>query len=192
MNLNDLNNDIYDMFIGDESPEGSWAQPGWFGKHATIMFIGQNPGMPKVYEPFKHRKNQEIYLHYVKNSPTGSFISNIIKLLNLDWDDIAYTNIVKVPTKNNNIPSKALVQDYLPILRNQISLVQPKLIVAFGRFAGECLGMTTFYRVNDNYDGIPSTMIPHPSYISRLSNNDMKHERKLIMLTINTIQSCTQ
>jgi len=177
--LADLNNEIYSLFIGGESPFGCWNQPGWVGEKTKIMFIGQNPGMTKEYEPFEHKRNQEIYRHYVLMSPTGEFIDEILKNCNLTWDEITYTNLVKVPTRGNNTPSSALAQKYLPYLEKQITIIQPQFLVVFGKFAGYWFGMEEFYMIR-HYKNIFMTMMPHPSYLLRFGTKELKQELKKI------------
>ena len=112
-------------------------------------------------------RNGEIsYKELIKRSLIGKFLSNII-----DLDSISFTNIVKIPTINNEIPSKELSDIFWPITERQIELLKPELIVCLGKYAGSFLGLDVFYK-KSKFKEIPTVMIPHPSAILRMKNSD--------------------
>lgn len=165
MNLKDFNQSIYDTRFGELPPSGSWPQPGWFGKNAFITFIGQNPGSPRIDEPFEHGRNQETYLNWMCLSPTGRLIKEAIEMSGLTWDDVAYTNIVKSPTPGNRGLTESEITYYKPRLVTQMNLLQPKKIILFGRFSSDNF---PHEQMAFNYS---HKNVYHPSYVLRIGKS---------------------
>lgn len=173
--LQNINNEIYDTHIGSLPPAGSWPQPGWFGKNARIAFIGQNPGLPKIDEPFEHERNQDTYLRHVAQSPTGKVIHRIIEEAGLTWDDVVYTNLVKCPTPENRKPFDFEVEYYKRYLKQQFECLSISLIIIFGKPAAE--GLLGDVSVPNKFMGISTDWNQqscdifaayHPSYVLRI------------------------
>jgi uracil-DNA glycosylase len=144
-------------------------QIGFFNGN-KILFVGQNPGMPytpktkketeKIILSNNWRQAEVMYQEMIKSSKIGKFIGKIIKD---DWDSISFTNIVKIPTIGNAAPSQKLIDDFKHILKCQIMILEPKLIVCLGKVAGSQFGLTQFETVT--FEGESRvTMIPHSSY----------------------------
>ncbi len=165
MTLESLNEEIYNAKFRDIPAKGYWNQPGWFGSNAGIIFVGQNPGVPHKDEPFEHNRNQKVYLDCVKKSPTGKLISECISGADLSWDDVAYTNIVKSPTRDNRQPRADEINFYLPYTIAQLKLIKPKKVVLFGKLAQESI-----HSLIPELNETKFLHIYHPSYVLRIGN----------------------
>lgn len=110
-------------------------QPGyWKGE---ILFIFQNPAVPR---PNKWQDNvlRDIkssavdvniaYKSTLQNSRLGTFIND----LELKWDDISISNIVKCPTKGNKLPSYQCIENCKKYIVEQIAILKPKLVILCG------------------------------------------------------------
>ena len=100
--------------------------PGYFGKaydSATdILFVAQNPG-----KPVKSRVDEEQYVEglalderiarYGETLKSYYATSNIVRTLNISWEHMAWTNVVKCPTNDNRMITQKEVNLCLPYLR---------------------------------------------------------------------------
>ncbi|MEK6880588.1 MAG: uracil-DNA glycosylase family protein, partial [Nanoarchaeota archaeon] len=162
--------------------ENNDLQLGFF-KNNFILFVGQNPGNPfndKTREltqnviTEREFKDFEIeYFNNIYNSIMGDFLKSLV---GESWNHISFTNIVKVPTLDNSEPSQELIDNFFPITKKQINLLQPNLVVLIGKFAGKQFGIENFYEFK-KIDNIDYFLIPHPSYINRL---DVKEREDII------------
>lgn len=94
---------------------------------AEIMFIGEAPGAQedKTGEPFVGR--------------AGKLFDKMLAAIDLDRNKVYITNVVKCrPPKNRN-PKPDEIKKCLPCLLKQIAIVQPKIICALGKVAGNTL-----------------------------------------------------
>ena len=147
-------------------------QLGFFNDN-NILFIGQNPGTPfnavsKQIEK-EHTSNktfaeyEKIYEENIKKCRIGTVIA---KIINNKYYKISLTNIVKIPTVNNDVPSQYDIDEFMPILQMQIELLQPKLIICLGKFAGKQFELDKYYVIK-LYNKSLITLFYHPSYILR-------------------------
>lgn len=92
---------------------------------AKIMFIGEAPGAQEAESgrPFVGR--------------AGKHLDSLLSSIDLRREDVYITNIVKDRPPNNRNPHAAEIQIYSPFLRQQINIIQPKIIATLGRFAME-------------------------------------------------------
>jgi len=97
--------------IGEGNPE------------AKIMFIGEAPGRQEALKgrPFV--------------GAAGKVLDGLLESIGLDRPDVYITNIVKDRPPENRDPQKQEIALYAPFLRQQIEIIQPKVIVTLGRFA---------------------------------------------------------
>ena len=134
--------------------------------NADIMFIGEAPG---YYE------DQE-GLPFVGKS--GKVLEDAIYELELE-KDVFYTNVVRCRPEGNRDPSLTEIEACSEYLNAEINIINPKLIVAVGRFAGnalykpdEPLTMRELYEIEftieNRFGPIPVISIYHPSYLLRL------------------------
>ena len=144
---------------------------------AEIVFCGEAPGEQeaKQGEPFV--------------GPAGQLLDKIIGAMGLSRADVYISNICNwrpehnSPTGNRK-PVPAEMAYCLPFLIGQLSIVQPKLIVALGKTAVEGLLGTaapkSITRARGNwadFHGTPVMLTFHPSYL--LHNDSRQTKREL-------------
>ena len=86
--------------------------------------------------------------------------------------DVYIANILKSRPPGNRNPEPGEVATCSPYLRRQIELLQPKLIVAMGRFAVQTLLNTeatigSLRGAVHRYHGVPLVVTYHPAYLLR-------------------------
>ena len=128
--------------------------------HSTLMFIGEGPGADEDAQgkPFVGR--------------AGRLLTKMVNTVGIERTDVYITNIVKCrPPKNRN-PTPAEISCCLPIVKQQIELLNPKLIVTMGNVPTQTLipdlpGITKVHGRIMQYE--KWTMLPtyHPSYLLR-------------------------
>ena len=125
-----------------------------------IMFIGEGPGADEDSkgEPFVGR--------------AGRLLTKMISSIGIERDDVYITNIVKCRPPENRNPTPAEISCCLPIIKKQIEILNPKLIVTLGNiptktFITDALGITKAHGKIEHYE--KWTLLPtfHPSYLLR-------------------------
>ncbi|MFD0667868.1 uracil-DNA glycosylase [Ramlibacter sp. MAHUQ-53] len=103
----------------------------------------------------------------------GKLLDNMLRSIGLDRQHKVYiANVLKCRPPGNRNPEPAEVAQCEPFLRRQVALLQPKIIVAMGRFAVQSLlGSTEPLgklrgRVHE-YQGVPVVVTYHPAYLLR-------------------------
>jgi DNA polymerase len=101
--------------------------PGEGYAYAKIMLIGEAPGEweAKSGRPFV--------------GASGRLLDSLLQSIGLKRTDVFITNVVKDRPPDNRAPSAAEVKLYSPFLRQQIDIIQPRIIATLGRFAMEFL-----------------------------------------------------
>lgn len=95
--------------------------------NAEVIFIGEAPG----------KKEDEQGLPFV--GAAGKFLDEMLASINLKRPDIYITNIVKYRPPNNRDPLPEEKTAFLPYLKKQLLVIQPKIIVTLGRHSMETL-----------------------------------------------------
>jgi DNA polymerase len=103
----------------------------------------------------------------------GKLLDNMLGALGLDRRESVYiANVLKCRPPGNRNPQPEEVAQCEPFLRRQVELLQPKIILAMGRFAvqtllqsGEPIGRLRG-RVHQ-YNGVPVVVTYHPAYLLR-------------------------
>lgn len=129
-------------------------------KDADIIFIGEGPGEQEDLkgEPFV--------------GPAGKLLDNMLSIIDLDRTNSYIANIVKCRPPNNRDPKEEEQDACIHYLRNQVALVQPKIIVCLGRIAAKRIIYPDF-RISREHgtwicrNGIWITAIYHPSALLR-------------------------
>jgi len=94
---------------------------------AQIVFVGEAPG-----------KNEDAQgLPFV--GAAGKFLNEMLASIGLQRPDVYITNIVKYRPPENRDPFPDEKAAFLPYLKRQIMVIQPKLIVTLGRHSMETL-----------------------------------------------------
>ena len=99
------------------------------GKRDTdVLFVGEGPGEQEDLqgEPFV--------------GPAGKLLDDMLSILDLDRNANCYiANIVKCRPPRNRDPLETEQEACIGFLRNQVALIQPKIIVCLGRIAAKKL-----------------------------------------------------
>jgi uracil-DNA glycosylase len=103
----------------------------------------------------------------------GKLLDNMLRALGLDRRENVYiANVLKCRPPGNRNPEPEEIAQCEPFLRRQVELVQPKIILAMGRFAVQSLLQTTEPvgrlrgRVHQ-YQDVPLVVTYHPAYLLR-------------------------
>jgi DNA polymerase len=127
---------------------------------ARLMFVGEAPGEDedKQGEPFVGR--------------AGQLLTKIIEAISLSREQVYIANVIKCRPPGNRNPEPDEVATCEPFLFQQIGIIQPRVIVALGKFAAQCLLRTTdpITRLRGReFQFRGATLIPtfHPAYLLR-------------------------
>ncbi len=128
---------------------------------AEIVFVGEGPGYEedKQGEPFVGR--------------AGQLLTQIItKGMHMQRADVYIANVVKCRPPENRNPEPAEIAACEPFLVKQLELIQPKVIIALGKFAAQTLlkDTTPITRLRgkwQSYHGIKLMPTLHPAYLLR-------------------------
>ncbi len=137
------------------------AVPGEGVLDPLVMIIGEGPGAQEDEEgsPFVGR--------------AGQYLDQWLSAIGLSRKtNVFIANIVKCRPPNNRDPKPDESDLCLPYLREQITLVQPKLILTVGRISTRILtgtsnGITRIHGTFYHYQGIPLVPTFHPSGVLR-------------------------
>ena len=129
--------------------------------HADWLIVGEAPGEHEDLqgEPFVGQ--------------AGQLLDNMLRALGLSREQNVYiANVLKCRPPANRNPEPDEVAQCEPFLRRQVELLQPKVIVAMGRFAVESLLGTTdaigkLRGQKHDYAGVPVVVTYHPAYLLR-------------------------
>jgi DNA polymerase len=86
--------------------------------------------------------------------------------------DVYIANVLKCRPPGNRNPEPSEVEQCAPLLERQLALIQPKLILAMGRFACQALLSTDASIASlrgrlHRYQGVPLVVTYHPAYLLR-------------------------
>ena len=102
----------------------------------------------------------------------GRLLTKMISSIGIERDDVYITNIVKCRPPENRNPTPAEISCCLPIIKKQIEILNPKLIVTLGNiptktFITDANGITKAHGKIKHYE--KWTLLPtfHPSYLLR-------------------------
>jgi DNA polymerase len=129
-------------------------------RRADWMLIGEAPGKQEDLkgEPFV--------------GPAGQLLTEMIRALGYERDEVYIANILKCRPPNNRDPKAEEVTACGDFLKRQIARVQPKIILAVGRIAAQNLlgtqeTLAKLRGVVHKLDNIPVIVIYHPAYLLR-------------------------
>jgi len=129
--------------------------------HADWLLVGEAPGEneDRQGEPFVGQ--------------AGKLLDNMLGSLGLSRREQVYiANVLKCRPPGNRNPEPEEIAQCEPFLRRQVALLQPKIIVAMGRFAVQTLLQTTepIGRLRGRvhrYQDVPVVVTYHPAYLLR-------------------------
>jgi DNA polymerase len=133
-------------------------------KNADVMVIGEGPGADEDMQgkPFVGR--------------AGKLLTDILKAINFEREDVYIANIVKSRPPGNRTPFPSEMDACMPYLLKQIELIKPKLILCLGLTAAKGLlkkneTLTNFRgKVYDYYGGAKVMVTYHPAALLRNPN----------------------
>jgi DNA polymerase len=144
---------------------------------AELMFVGEAPGA----------EEDEQGLAFVGRA--GRLLTDIIeKGLRMKREDVWIGNVLKCrPPKNRN-PEADEILSCQPFLEAQIRAIQPKVIVALGKFAAHWLlktavPITRLRGQLGEWEGIPAMPTYHPAYLLRnpRGKKDVWEDMKVVL-----------
>ena len=134
-------------------------------ERADWMIVGEAPGESEDLqgEPFVGQ--------------AGKLLDNMLRAIGLDrthdaGGGVFIANVLKCRPPGNRNPEPGEIAQCEPFLKRQVALVQPRIILAMGRFAVQSLLQTTEPigklrgRVHQ-YQGVPLVVTYHPAYLLR-------------------------
>jgi DNA polymerase len=128
-----------------------------------VLFIGEAPGRDEDLkgEPFVGR--------------AGQLLNKILAAIELDRKDVYITNILKCRPPNNRDPQENEIRECENYLKEQIKLIQPRVICALGRVSAQWLLQTnaplgTLRSGEYYYEGIRILPTYHPAALLRNPN----------------------
>jgi uracil-DNA glycosylase family 4 len=127
---------------------------------ADLLFVGEGPGEEEDRQgrPFVGR--------------AGQLLTNIIKAMGLQRENVYIANIVKCRPPGNRTPKPEEADACMPYLREQIRAIRPKVICALGAVAARYLLGTeapvSALRGNFHpYEEMDVMVTYHPAYLLR-------------------------
>ena len=151
--------------VGAPASEGQAPQVDW-------LIVGEAPGENEDLqgEPFVGQ--------------AGQLLDNILSAMGLSRQGegqgagVYITNVLKCRPPGNRNPKPDEVAQCLPYLERQVALLQPKIILAMGRFAVQALLRDSVPDVETiplgklrgqvhSYQGVPVVVTYHPAYVLR-------------------------
>ena len=146
---------------------------------ARLMFVGEAPGEDEDQqgEPFVGR--------------AGQLLTKIIEAIGMTREQVYIANLIKCRPPGNRNPEPDEVATCEPFLFEQLGIIQPRIVVALGKFAAQSLLRTTepITKLRGRvFEWRGASLIPtfHPAYLLRNPPakrevwEDMKKVRELL------------
>jgi uracil-DNA glycosylase len=135
---------------------------------ADWMIVGEAPGSDEDArgEPFVGQ--------------AGRLLDSMVAAIGLKRGSNLYiANVLKCRPPNNRNPEPSEVAECSPHLVRQIELVQPRVILAMGRFAAQTLlnsdaSIASMRGKIHRYQGVPTVVTYHPAYLLRSLHDKAK------------------
>ena len=142
---------------------------------ANLLIVGEAPGSKEDLEgrPFVGK--------------SGKLLKNLLEISKINiYDDVYFCNVIKSRPPKNRKPSKIEIFKHKPWLLQQITLVDPKIIILTGATA-----MQAILELNEPISNIRGKclekddrkymIIFHPSYLLRFSKDDINNPYALTL-----------
>jgi uracil-DNA glycosylase family 4 len=130
---------------------------------AHLVFVGEAPGADEDAqgEPFVGK--------------AGQLLTKMIEAMGYARQDVYICNILKCRPPGNRNPEPDEIEKCEPFLKAQLAALRPRVIVALGKFAAQCLlrDDTPISRLRGtfrSYEGIQLMPTFHPAYLLRDPN----------------------
>jgi DNA polymerase len=127
---------------------------------AELVFVGEGPG-----------ENEDLQgVPFV--GAAGELLTKMIEAMGFRRDEVYICNVVKCRPPGNRNPEPDEIAACEPFLRSQLLAIQPKVIVALGKFAAQTLlrDSTPISRLRGQwreYQGVQLMPTFHPAYLLR-------------------------
>lgn len=136
--------------------------------NADWLFVGEAPGAEEDRrgEPFV--------------GAAGQLLDNMMAAIRIKRGENVYiANVLKCRPPGNRDPQPEEVRQCDGYLKRQVALIQPRLIVAMGRFAAQTLlesdeSISSLRGKLHQYQGVPLIVTYHPAYLLRNLNDKAK------------------
>lgn len=135
--------------------------------NAELVFVGEAPGAEEDRQgtPFV--------------GESGQLLTRMIEAMGYSRDEVYICNVIKCRPPNNRNPGPDELAQCEPFLRQQLSLLKPKAMVALGKFAAQALlrestPISSLRGIWREYEGIPLMPTYHPAYLLRQPNEKRK------------------
>jgi uracil-DNA glycosylase family 4 len=142
-----------------------------------VMFIGEAPGADEDRQG----------LAFV--GAAGQLLTKMILAMGYTRDQVFIANICKCRPPGNRTPAPEEMNVCFPFLREQIKIVQPKVIVLLGGTAIKAIlntqtGVTRLQGSWSKYEQIPVMPTYHPAYILRFDRMGQTAELRKVKLAV--------
>ena len=131
--------------------------------NADVMVVGEGPGAEEDKQglPFVGR--------------AGKLLTDILKAINFERDDVYIGNIVKCRPPDNRTPLPDEMETCLPYLKKQIEIIKPKVILCLGLTAAKGLlkkrdSLTSMRGKVFEFENIKVMVTYHPAALLRNPN----------------------
>jgi uracil-DNA glycosylase family 4 len=128
--------------------------------NAELMFVGEGPGRDEDLsgEPFVGR--------------AGKLLTDMIKAMGLQREDVYIANVVKCRPPENRLPEKDEITTCSPFLMRQIDAIKPKVICTLGSCSAQTLlqtaqGISKLRGEWFDFRGTKLMPTYHPAYLLR-------------------------
>jgi DNA polymerase len=125
------------------------------GKRTNIVYGVGNPDAPLVFV-----------------GTAGQLLTKMIEAMGFARDDVYICNILKCRPPGNRNPEPDEIAECEPFLKKQLAAIRPRMIVALGKFAAQCLlrsdaPISKLRGAWKQYEGIPLMPTYHPAFLLR-------------------------
>lgn len=127
---------------------------------AELVVVGEAPG----------REEDRTGLPFV--GPAGKLLDLLLLAVGFDRESVYICNVLKCRPPRNRDPLPDEVETCAPYLHGQLDAIQPKVLLAVGRFAAQWLtsseaGIGSLRGRVHEYRGVPVVATYHPAYLLR-------------------------
>ena len=136
-------------------------------QQADLLIVGEAPGYyeDQQGEPFVGR--------------AGQLLNAMLRAIDLNRSQVYIANVLKCRPPKNRDPKPEEVAQCTPFLDEQITLLQPKLILALGRISahyllGQSRSMSRLRGQLHHYQNRPVIVSYHPAYLLRNPRDKQK------------------
>ncbi len=138
---------------------------------AAVVFVGEGPGADE----------DRTGIPFV--GAAGQLLTRMIEAMGLRREDVYICNVVKCRPPNNRDPEPDEVEACESFLKEQLAVIQPKVVVGLGRHACHTLLRTQapISKLRGHwhrYDGVDFMPTYHPSYLLREDRDPTKARKR--------------